>query len=73
MNSGGGGVILGGCWDERNAFVRASVQLQSRSPTLSTLLFFLFLSRARDSTTFTLHDLADFYVESVIIKINDHS
>ncbi len=29
-----------------------------------------FFSRARDCTTFTLHDLTDFYVE---IKINDHS
>ncbi len=33
-----------------------------------------FLSRARDCTTFTLHDLTDFYVERVTahhIKIND--
>ncbi len=35
-----------------------------------------FLVRARDWTTFTLHDLADFYVESVTahhIKRNNHS
>ncbi len=38
--------------------------------------FFFFKVRARDCTTFTLHDLADFYVESVTahrIKRNDHS
>ncbi len=38
--------------------------------------FIIFLIRARDCTTFTLHDLADFYVESVTahhIKINDYS
>ncbi len=38
--------------------------------------FFFFFVRARDCTTFTLHDLPDFYVESVTahhIKINDHS
>ncbi len=36
----------------------------------------LFKSRARDFTTFTLHDLTDFYVERATahhIKINDHS
>ncbi len=35
-----------------------------------------FFSRARDRTTFTLHDLIDFYLERVTthrIKINDHS
>ncbi len=43
--------------------------------TLSTRFLFFFV-RARDCSTFTLHDLADFYVESVTvhcIKINDHS
>ncbi len=41
---------------------------------LSTRLFFL--SRARECTTFTLHDLTDFYVDRVTahhIKINDYS
>ncbi len=48
-------------------------------PQLGTLqLFFLnfFLVRARDCTTFKLHDLADFYIESVTahrITRNDHS
>ncbi len=40
------------------------------------LFFFFFLSRARDCTTFTLHDLTDFYVERVTahrIKRNEHS
>ncbi len=35
---------------------------------------FFFLSRARECTTFTLHDFTDFYVERVTahrIKIND--
>ncbi len=39
-------------------------------------IFFFFLVRARDWTTFTLHDLADLYIESVTahhIKRNDHS
>ncbi len=38
--------------------------------------FSFFKVRARDCTTFTLHDLADFYIESVTahrIKRNDHS
>ncbi len=42
--------------------------------TLSTLFFFFV--RARDCMLFMLHDLADFYVESVTlhhIKINYHS
>ncbi len=38
--------------------------------------FFFFLSQTRDCTTFTLHDLTDFYIERVTahrIKRNDHS
>ncbi len=45
--------------------------------SISSVRFQLvFFVRARDCMTFTLHDLADFYVESVTahcIKINDHS
>ncbi len=42
----------------------------------SGVLCFIFLSHARDCTTFTLHDLTDFYIERVTvhcIKIIDHS
>ncbi len=38
--------------------------------------FSFFLFQTRDCTTFSLHDLTDFYVERVTahrIKINDHS
>ncbi len=38
--------------------------------------FSFFFVRAKDCMTFTLHDLADFYEESVTVhrvKINDHS
>ncbi len=45
-------------------------------PRLGTLSTRLFLSRARDCTTFTLQDSTDFYIERVTahrIKRNDHS
>ncbi len=69
------------CW---NAFVRVSLRLESRSQKaslpllgmLSTRCFFVFFSQTRDCTTFTLHDLTDFYIERVTahhIKRNDHS
>ncbi len=54
--------------------VRETVSLP-RIGTLSTL-FFCLEPWSTDCTTFTLHDLTDFYVESVTahhIKINDHS
>ncbi len=44
--------------------------------SISSRFQLVFWVRARDCTTFMLHDLADFYVESVTahrIKINDHS
>ncbi len=47
-----------------------------RISALSTLIYTFFLSRARDCTTFSLHDFTDFYVNSVIahhMKINYHS
>ncbi len=46
--------------------------VSSAAHTLSTRFFF---SQTRDCTTFTLHDLPDFYVERVTahrIKINYH-
>ncbi len=70
------GVWWWGGWDERmdvtNAFVRVSLRLESRSRnclrnSISSAARYTFnsfvLSRARDCTTFTLHDLIDFYIE----------
>ncbi len=51
----------------RETVFRGSVRFQ---------LVFFFFSQTRDCTTFTLHDLTDFYVERVTahhIKRNDHS
>ncbi len=51
----------------RNSLFRCSVRFQ---------LVFVFFPQTRDCTTFTLHDLTDFYVERVTahrIKRNDHS
>ncbi len=45
-------------------------------PRLGTLSTRFYYSPARDCTTFTLHDLTDFYIERVTvqrIKINDYS
>ncbi len=67
---------------ECNAFVCVSLNLESRSwkALISSAARYSlnsgFFSRARDCTIFTLHNLTDFYVESVTahrIKINDHS
>ncbi len=52
-----------------------SINSTSSAAQYAFKLFFFFV-RARDCTTFTSHDLTDFYVESVTahhIKINYHS
>ncbi len=49
---------------------------ESARETISPPRFGFFVSHARDCTTFTLHDLTDFYIERVTahgIKIIDHS
>ncbi len=76
------------CWDERMDEAHLSVfhsvsnrdhGKRSRNSISSAARYAFnsfFLVRARDCTTFTLHDLADFYVESATahsIKRNDHS
>ncbi len=76
-------------YERMEEFFHVSLHLKSRSRkvlgeavslprfgTLSTVFLFCFVSRAKVCTTFTLHDLTDFYVEMVTvhrIKINDHS
>ncbi len=55
-----------------------SIRVRGKCSSLLRLhiRFQLVFSWARDCTTFTLHDLTDFYVEMVTlhrIKINDHS
>ncbi len=65
--TGGGGAVLVGTLGKRS---RNSISSVAR------YAFNFFLVRARDCTKFTLHGLADFYVESVTahcIKINVHS
>ncbi len=48
------------------AFVRVSLRLELRSRKARYAFNSFFLSRARDFTTFTLHDLTDFYIERAI-------
>ncbi len=64
---GGGGGGGGSSGYEWNAFVCVSLRLESRSRNVSLLRLAmhstLFLSRARDFTTFTLHDLTVFHIE----------
>ncbi len=80
MSPGGGG----GGWMKRicPCFTPSRIELtESARETVSSVArmlstcFFVFFSQTRDCTTFTLHDLTDFYVERVTahrIKINDH-
>ncbi len=62
---------------KRICFTLSRISLtESARETISPPRFVFFVSHARDCTTFTLHDLTDFYIERVTahgIKIIDHS